>query len=153
MGLNFEVVVSNPVLTKEINPMHLNGINSRRPLQTTNLRNIKNFRMLHVYNYMYTHKLSKVTRAIDRINHSSLHSIFRKRQPNIYMYTPSCRTSSHHKTVQHTNAKIPSILRFQDAQYGNCHKNTPFFNPKDRVCRSASELLLHALMSVYHCIV
>ena len=85
MGLNFEVVVSNPVLTKEINPMHLNGINSRRPLQTTNLRNIKNFRMLHVYNYMYTHKLSKVTRAIDRINHSSLHSIFRKRQPNNYI--------------------------------------------------------------------
>jgi hypothetical protein len=65
------------------------------------------------------------------------------------MYTPSCRTSSHHKTVQHMDAKIPSILRFQDAQYGNfVIKIHLSLTLRIECVRSASELLLHALMSV-----
>jgi len=145
MGLNFEVVISNPVLTKEINPMHLNGINSRRPLQTTNLRNIKNFRMLHVYNYMYTHKLSKVTRAIDRINHSSLHSIFRKRQPNNYICI--LHLVAHLVTTKQYNTRMPRFLPSWDS------KMPLSLTLRIECVRSASELLLHALMSVYHCIV
>ena len=43
MGLNFEVVISNPVLTKEINPMHLDGINSRPSSTNLELKKHKEF--------------------------------------------------------------------------------------------------------------